>query len=168
MDDAALQSQLDDVFDQALVYHGFTDYMRDYEIIIYATADPSTGIQPTYLRYLFRYCVEAGCQSAVDPEVWKASLDDRLIDLETGADRDGYVWGVKWHCLYPRATIVHESESANRWAQAVGIEFHEVRIVTNAHNLTLVFSDLQVSELPAGYAPFVVDADDEPSGGEQA
>ena len=31
-------------FDQALVFHGVTDYMRDYEVFIYATADPRTGI----------------------------------------------------------------------------------------------------------------------------
>ncbi|WP_456238052.1 YxiG-like protein [Micromonospora auratinigra] len=33
--------------------------MRDYEVIVHATADPCTGIAPVYLRYLFRYCVEA-------------------------------------------------------------------------------------------------------------
>jgi hypothetical protein len=71
-------------------------------------------------------------------------------------DLDGYVWGVKWHCLYPGAKIVPESEAAGRWAEAVGIEFHEVRIETNAHDLALVFSDVQVSALPPGYAPFVV------------
>jgi hypothetical protein len=32
----------------------------------------------------------------------------------------------------------------------------EVRIETNSHNIALVFSDLQVTELPPGYAPFVL------------
>jgi hypothetical protein len=36
----------------------------------------------------------------------------------------------------------------------VGIDFHEVRIETNAHRLTLLCSDLQVSEVPDGYASF--------------
>ncbi len=139
MDAAALQLVMDEVFDQAVVYHGYVDYMRDYEVIVYATADPRTGISPTYQRYLFRYCVEARCQTTVNTDVWGASLDDRLIDYGTGVDLDGYVWGVKWHCLYPGAKIVPESEAAGRWAEAVGIEFHEVRIETNAHDLTLVF-----------------------------
>lgn len=59
----------DDVFDQALVYHGFTDYMRDYDIFVYATAGPRTGF-PTaaYLRYRFKHCVRASVTSAVSPE----------------------------------------------------------------------------------------------------
>jgi hypothetical protein len=32
MDNAAVQVLLDNIFDQAMVYHGFTDYMRDYEL----------------------------------------------------------------------------------------------------------------------------------------
>lgn len=50
MDAVALQQALDDVFDQVLIYHAFTNYMRDYEAIIYATADPRTGIRPSHLR----------------------------------------------------------------------------------------------------------------------
>ncbi|MEU6075990.1 hypothetical protein [Micromonospora sp. NPDC047074] len=159
VDTAVLRQALDDVFDQALVYHGFTDYMRDYEVIVYATADPRTGITPAYLRYLFRYCVEASCKTTVAPPTWRESLDDRLIDHETGVDLDGYVWGVKWHSLYPGAQVVDESPVAHSWAEAIGIEFHEVRIESNAHALTLIFSDLQVSELPHGYSPFVAGED---------
>jgi hypothetical protein len=131
--------------------------MRDYEVIVYATADPNTGIEPTHLRYLFKYCVEARCETTVRPDVWRVSLDERLIDHETGVDLDGYVWGVKWHGLYPGATILPESETTRRWRQAVGIDFHEVRLETNAHSLTLVFSDLQVTQVPMGYAPFTTD-----------
>jgi hypothetical protein len=156
MDNEALQRALDDVFDQALVFHGFVDYMRDYEVIVYATADPRTGVQPAYMRYLFRYCVEARCQTTVPSDIWHDSLDDRLIDYGADVDLAGYVWGVKWQCLYPGATVVADSQSADAWAAAIGIEFHEVRIQTNTHDLTLVFSGLDVSELPPGYTPFSV------------
>jgi hypothetical protein len=154
MDAAALQHMLDEVFDQALVHHGFTGYLRDYEVIVHATADPRTGVQPAYLRYLFRHCVEARCESSVSHETWRISLDDRLIDHEPDAGLDGYVWGVRWHALYPGAKVVPESEAARRWARAVGVDFHEVRIETSAQRLTLLFSDLRVSEVPTGYAPF--------------
>ncbi|MFE5549182.1 hypothetical protein ACFQ71_35910 [Streptomyces sp. NPDC056534] len=157
MDSAVLQQMLDEAFDQAVVHHGYTNYMRDYEVIVYATAAPDTGIQPAYLRYLFRYCVEAGCETSVPAATWRVSLDDRLVDYETGADLDGYVWGVKWHLLYPGAKLLPESETARRWSRAVGIDFHDVLIESNAHRLTLVFSDLQVTEVPTGYAPFVTD-----------
>lgn len=157
MDAAVLEQMLDETFDHALVHHGYTNYMRDYEVIVHATADPRTGIEPSHLRYLFRYCVEAHCKTSVPAETWRVSLNDRLIDYKTGVDLDGYVWGVKWHCLYPGARLLPESDSTRRWSKALGIDFHEVRFETNAHNLTLLFSSLQVSEVPLGYAPFVVE-----------
>ncbi|MFG2823767.1 hypothetical protein ACGFX4_30625 [Kitasatospora sp. NPDC048365] len=157
MDIAVLEQMLDESFDHAVVNHGYTNYMRDYEVIVHATADPRSGIEPSYLRYLFRYCVEARCGTSLPAETWRVSLDDRLIDYETGVDLEGYVWGVKWHCLHPGATVLPESEATRRWSEALGIDFHEVRIETNAHDITLVFSDLQVTEVPVGYAPFVTD-----------
>ncbi len=65
---------LDETFDHAVVHHGYTSYMRDYELIIYATADPRTGVAPAYRRYLFRYCVEARCETSVPAETWRVSL----------------------------------------------------------------------------------------------
>lgn len=154
---AVLEQMLDEIFDHAVVHHGYTGHMRDYEVIVHMTADPRTDVEPAYLRYLFRYCVEARCESSVPPETWRDSLDDRLIDHESAADLGGYVWGVKWHALYPGAKLLPESAATRRWAQAVGIDFHEVRFETNAHHFTLLFSDLRVSEVPTGYAPFSAD-----------
>src|SRR5207248_421399 len=119
-------------------------------------AAPSAGVAPAYRRYLFRYCVQAACLTTVPAQVWRSSLDDRLTEYGTGVDLDGYVWGVKWQALYPGASGVPQSGTATRCAQELGIEFHEVRIQTNAQDLTLVFSDLQVSEPLAGYTPFRV------------
>jgi hypothetical protein len=65
VDTSEIQAAFDDVFDQAILFHGFADYMRDYEIFIYATADPPTGIRPAHLRYRFRYCVQATITSAI-------------------------------------------------------------------------------------------------------
>lgn len=157
MEEAKIQAALDEIFDQAIVFHSYTDYMRDYEIITCATADPRTDITPSCNRYLFRHCVEAEAITAVRPDVWARSLDDRLIENETDQDLDGYVWGVRWQCLYPGAKIVPGSERAKRWTDEIGIPFHEVRIETNGHNLRLVFADLQVTKAEPGYAPFIVD-----------
>src|SRR5262249_6043647 len=84
MDPVKLQQALDEVFDQALLHHGFVDYMRDYELVIHVTADPRTGVAPSRLRCLFRYCVQANCATTVPAGVWKDSLDDRLTNYETG------------------------------------------------------------------------------------
>ncbi|MGA4994964.1 hypothetical protein [Nonomuraea bangladeshensis] len=148
MDPVKLQQALDDVFDQALLRHGFTNYMRDYQLVIHATADPRSGIAAATLRYLFRHCVQATCTTTVSADTWRASLDDRLTTYETGVDLDGYVWGVNRQDLYPGATLITDSPTARNWAAAVGIDFHEVRIQANAHDLTLIFSDLQIEELP--------------------
>jgi len=128
--------------------------MRDYEAIVYLTADPRTGIPPAYLRYLFRYCVEAHSRTTLSPQTWQSSLDERLIDHATGADLDGYVWGAKWQSLYPGGSIVTGSTRAEAWTKAIGIDFHEVRLAANGHELTLVFSDLHVSELAPDYTPW--------------
>lgn len=151
-----LQKALDEVCDQALIHHAFTDYMRDYEMVVYFGADTArAGAAPTYKRYLFRHCVSAECVSALPPALWAQSLDERLIDYRTGADLDGYVWGVKWQCLYPGGSIRTDSARAREWSEAVGIDFHEVRFETNAHNLTLVFAGLDIAEVIDGNPPFI-------------
>ena len=43
VDRPEIQAALDDECDQAILFHGFADYMRDYEVFIYATADPCCG-----------------------------------------------------------------------------------------------------------------------------
>jgi hypothetical protein len=153
MNESELAQHLERIFDQGVVFHAFTDYMRDYEIVVHCTADPRTGIAPTYQRYLFRMCVVANVETTVPPHVWARSLDERLIDYETGVNLDGYVWGVKWHVLYPGARVVPRSRTAQRWAKSLGLDFHEVEIETNAHKITLVFSDLEVSEVDENYRP---------------
>ena len=164
MDSSEIKAAFDDVFDQALVFHGFVDYMRDYDVFVYATADPRTGIAPEYLRYRFTCCVRAAVRSALSPEIWKRSLDERLVDFERGRDLDGYVWGVKWQELYPGMKLVPDSVDAERWSHDLGIPFHEAAIETNGHNISLVFADLVVDTVDVGHAPFVVkpeaDSDD--------
>ncbi|WP_456243129.1 YxiG-like protein [Streptomyces canus] len=50
------------------------------EQIVCMTAAPGSGVEPSYLRYFFRRCVEAGCEPSVPAETWQRSMDDRLID----------------------------------------------------------------------------------------
>ncbi len=85
MDIEEIRGAFDEVFDQAVFFHGFADYIRDYDVSVYATADPRTGIVPEYLRYRFKHCVRAIATSSVPPEIWTRSLDERLID-EQGRD----------------------------------------------------------------------------------
>jgi hypothetical protein len=142
--------------------------MRDYELITYSVADPETGIAPSFDRYLFRYCVEATITSTLTPRTWADSLDERLIDHESGKDLDGYVWGVKFQALYPGGKLLEESEKADKWARAVGIPFHEAVIEGNGHRIVLIFSDLVVTRgLQAGYSPFNVQESKPPGTADQ-
>jgi len=144
------------VFDHALLFHAFVDYIRDYEVVFFASAAPSTGIPPEHLRYVFRYCVEAIVESLVELEIWRMSLDDALINYETGVDLDGFVWGVKWQVMYPGASLVEGSTRAEKYQHALGIQFYEATIETNAQRITLVFSDLIVEAIEPGYSTFTV------------
>ncbi|MFE5335746.1 hypothetical protein ACFQ8E_07515 [Isoptericola sp. NPDC056573] len=157
-----ISAALEDVFDQAIVFHGFARHMRDYDIYVYATADARAGVRPEHLRYRFTHCVRATATTAVPASAWKESLDDRFVDyqrwLDDGAP-DGYVWGVNWQALYPGFTLMEASADADRWTSQLGIPFHHVGVETNGHNLELVFADLVVSRVEPGDAPFVVAED---------
>ncbi len=149
----------EEVFDQAIVFHGFADHMRDYDVFVYATADPRTGIAPEHLRYRFTRCVRATATTAVRLDVWQRSLDERLVDNEAYAaepELDGYVWGVNWQALYPGMSLREESAEADAWSQDVGIPFLEARIETNGHNIELIFSDLVVTRVEPGFTPFAI------------
>ncbi|MFD6420935.1 hypothetical protein [Streptomyces sp. NPDC060198] len=161
--DPALLERLNTDVDQLVVHHGHTNHMRDYEIVFDVGPGFPYAATPTFLRYLFRYCVEARCETFQSAETWRASLDDRLLDRGTvDPDLGGYVWGMRFHELYD-IRLCLGSDATRRWTQAVGIDFHQVRRETTAHDLTLLFSDLEVSEVPVGYAPFVAGEDSGPS-----
>ncbi|TNC48119.1 hypothetical protein FHE65_03065 [Mumia zhuanghuii] len=151
-----IEAAFEDVFDQAIVFHGFADFMRDYDVIVHATSDPRTGTSPENLRYRFRHCVRANITTAVPPEVWAASLDDRLTDYESGVDLDGYVWGVKWQVLYPGIKLEQDSREATEWSGRIQLPMHQAIIETNGHNVDLIFSALEVTTLPPGWSPFTV------------
>lgn len=97
----------------------------------------------------------AEARTELTPEIWRRSLDDRLLDHDAAADLDGYVWGVKWQEFYPGARLVPDSERAAEWSTSLGIAMNHVEIETNGHHLTLVFHDLVVEDLPVGFAPFI-------------
>ena len=93
MDRDEIKQALDDVLDQAIVFHGFADYMRDYEVVVWATADPRTGIAPEHLVYTFKHCVRATVTSAVRPEPFVppnaeqfAQMIAALAEIQRGQD----------------------------------------------------------------------------------
>jgi len=161
VDVGQIQAAFDDVFDQAVVFHGYADYMRDYEVFVFAVADPSTGVQPQHMRYRFKNCVGVTATTALSAQIWRVSLDERLVDYQQGRDLDGFVWGVKWQDLCPGMRLLEGSAEASRWSRDIGIPFYEAEIGMNGHHISLVFADLLVDTVRVGHAPFVV-SDGEP------
>jgi hypothetical protein len=157
VDESEIQHLLDEVSDQAVMYHAFVDYMRDYEVIVYRKTDPRSGIPTVYLRYLFKTCVQATVETALAPSTWATSLDERLVESRTGKGLDGYVWGVRWQELYPGGRVVSESPKATEWSAALGLAFHEVELKTNAHRISLIFSELEATEIDESYRPFTLE-----------
>lgn len=159
VNDAELVDGLKEMFDNELVHHGFTNYLRDYEMVVFQSVDPNPryGLVPRHVRLLFRYCTEADVRSSVPPGLWSQSLDDSLLDAHTVTrDSDGYVWGVQCQVLYPGARVIEKSKRARNWERRVGIPFHEVLIEGNAQTISLVFSDLTIEEVGDGYTPYKV------------
>jgi hypothetical protein len=155
---SALKALLGQMFDCELLFHGFASYMRDYEMVVYQSVDPRSGLAPRHLRFVFRLCTEADVRSSVPPSVWVRSTDDQLLETHhVTSGSPGYVWGVRCQILYPGATIVETSRRAEVWADHLGVPFHEVLVDANAHLITLVFADLSVEDVSAGYAPYRVE-----------
>jgi hypothetical protein len=150
-----IRAAFEGAFDQAIVFHGFADHMRDYDLYIYATADPRAGAPHEHLRYRFTHCVRATATTALTPEIWRGSLDDHLLD-DAPPDPDGYVWGVRWQNLYPGMLLLPPTAETERWGNALGIPFHEATIQADGHKLSLVFSDLIVDRVQPGHVSFAV------------
>ncbi|WP_225884829.1 hypothetical protein [Streptomyces sp. fd1-xmd] len=122
MDTAALQQTLNETVEHLVVHHGYTTYMRDYEVVIYVWDAP-----------------RARSSTAKPPTPTSAAMCGGEVPRDVRGRTPPRVGG--------RPPLV----------EAVGIDFHEVHIETDAHDPTLLFSDLEVSEVPVGYAPFVAD-----------
>jgi hypothetical protein len=82
VDESQLDEGLEELFDNELLHHGYTNYMRDYELVVYQSVDPDPryGLVPRHLRLVFRMCTLAEIRSTVRPDVWATSLDDSLVE----------------------------------------------------------------------------------------
>jgi hypothetical protein len=147
----------DDLFlDSAIDSHGFAPYMRDYDVVIDVPAATPDG-QRSYImgryRYRFTHCPETAAHTEVRPDVWRRSWEDVLTDpeaLESTRHLPAFHWAVSWAAAYPGMTYVNGSERARRWAEEFGREMHEVRIVSNVLDLSVVFHDLRIRQLAVG------------------
>lgn len=153
------------LFDQAIVEHGFTLHLRDYDLIVDRVASLPKGeldvasdrhsyVEARY-RYRFTHCVAATVETKLTDETWRVSWDDHFTDLDAwkrAGEPEGFVFGVRWADAYPGGRLVHESALARDWSGRLGHQMHEAVIETNTYTLRLVFHDLRVTRIAVGDA----------------
>ena len=144
----------EDVYDHTIVFHGYAEYARDYDVFVYLSADPRSGIRPEHRRCRFTHCVHAQVTTMVGWNVWKISSDDCFVNYQDWLDAgepSGWVWGTNSQVLYPGMSLVEDSAQAQLWQERIGIPFFEAVIETEVHEIKLIFADLVVSEVEAGW-----------------
>jgi hypothetical protein len=151
-----VQEKLDQypIFDHALVQHGFTSYMRDYDVITEFSAPYGweSYVAGSY-RYRFTHCVVAEVTTTVSAEVWRESWTDEYINYQRWEDAgrpEGYVWGVEYAFTYPGLSYVADSPRAQAWEQQLGKPMHEIVIETNAYDIRLIFHDVVITQIAQG------------------
>jgi hypothetical protein len=133
------------MFDVAILGHGFTPYMRDYDVLIEAG-----GIDAGRYLYRFTHCPEVKVVTKVSNDSWRESWDDLYTEyqrwIEAGQPK-GFVWGTCWSMAYPGLTLHKDSERARSWSEPLQKPMHEVTIETEVFLLQLVFHDLTIQKL---------------------
>lgn len=66
------------------------------------------------------------------------------------------MWGVKWQALYPGVQLMPATGETRAWSSVLGLPVYEALIETSGHNISLVFSDLEITVVEPGLMPFVV------------
>ncbi len=136
------------LFDTGITRHGFTPYMRDYEVVV---------VVPRRSQHIFRFshCPFVEVVTTVRDDVWRCSWDDVFTDYsawEAAGEPKGYVWGVCDSEVYPGPTYLEDSKLAQEWTSRLGKVMHEVLIQSNAYSICLVFHDLHIVEHQEGDA----------------
>ena len=138
----------EDFFDGAILRHGFTDYIRDYEIIVGGRNGPP---YKDVHKYQFIGCVEAVYTSKIRPEAITQSLSDEFVysgpDYPDKDDPKGFIWGVRYSNAYPGWAYSENGKQAKRWTKLMNRKMHEFVLETEAFQLTLVFADVRYSYL---------------------
>ncbi len=156
MEIADLDPVLADLYDKELVFHGFTPYMSDYEMVLYEPVDPNPkyGLVLRHLRFLFRYCTESTVTSRARPDVWNLVPQQRppqgaarlqgLDRLRLGRGGPGGL---------PGCHGLQGSKRTAYWADQLGTAFHEVLVEANPQTIGLVFSEATVAEVTPVICP---------------
>jgi hypothetical protein len=140
------KNKLKDIFDVAILRHGFSEYNRDYDFVF--EADSTDESEQSLLR--FKHVYELSYVTSVTTDTLKISTNDNFIDYkkwqETG-EKEGFVWGVNYALAYPGFTILNNSAKADRWTKVLGFEMFNVTLETETYKIDFVTSDFEIIKL---------------------
>ncbi|WP_148041381.1 YxiG-like protein [Rufibacter immobilis] len=139
--------KLDEIYDVAILRHGFTDYVRDYQFEIEAN-----WIGDLAGRYIltFKHCYDLIYKTLIDDDLIKKSWDDLFTDFETWEkhkEPDGFVWGTNWSLAYPGFEEIKDSEKANDWSKRLGKQMKESKLETNSFEITLIHEEWNLKKI---------------------
>lgn len=131
--------KLEDIYDVAVLRHGFTNYVRDYEIEIEAN-----WIGELAGRYVltFKHCYDLTYETLVNDDLIRESWDDIFTNYELWKkcnEPSGFVWGTNWSLAYPGFSSIKDSARAKKWSNRLKKTMIEVLLETNSFRINLIF-----------------------------
>jgi hypothetical protein len=140
------KNKLTDIFDVAILRHGFSEYNRDYDFVFEADSTDDSG--QFLLR--FKHVYELSYLTSLTTDTLKISTSDNFTDYkkwqETG-DKEGFVWGVNYALAYPGFTILDNSFKADKWTKTLGFQMYNVILETETYKIDFVTSDFEIIKL---------------------
>lgn len=133
--------KLEDIYDVAILRHGFTDYVRDYQFEI-----ESNLIKDLKGRFIltFKHCYDLTYKTLVKDDVIRKSWDDTFINFEVWKKNnkpDGFLWGTNWSLAYPGFEEIKNSVKATNWSDRLGKKMKEVKLETNSFTISLIYEN---------------------------
>jgi len=150
-----LDPVLAEPYDRELIFHGFTPYMRDYEMVLY---EPSTRTRSTVLS---RDTSASSLGTALSPPsppgpgltYGSGPLATTSSGCGTSPGLDRLRLGRGGPGGLPGCHGLQGSKRAAYWADQLGTAFHEVLVEANPQTIGLVFSEATVAEVTPVICP---------------
>ena len=140
--------KLDDIYDVAILRHGFTNYARDYQFYI-AAYQWIGDLEGSYVL-TFSHCYDLTYKTLVPDDVLKESWDDLFIDYKTwkkNNEPNGMVWGINWSLAFPGFKEVVNSDKAMDWSKRLDKPMKEVKLETTSFEISLTYENWKLEKI---------------------
>ncbi len=140
--------KIDELYDMAILTHGFTSYNRDYFFHIEANMWKDE-LKGQYMIY-FVHCYDLSYQTLANSETLLQSWDECFIDFNEylkAGEPEGFIWGTNWVNAYPGFSIVENSEKAELWTESLKKPMQELQVLSDVYKINLIFHDWKIVKI---------------------